>query len=184
MKKSLVLLACASAAFVLSGCGGTTTESSSSSTSSSSSSATPSPVSSKSESSFEGGVLTTAEMKIAITDHKIIPVGEKGNEYGKKPVIAFWYQITNLGGEDMTPMNFLYAMTAYQDNNPNAENKLEVGSLPDDRFLSTQMEKIKKGGTVENAVAYELDDETTAVDLVASNDLGATEIGKMTYPLG
>lgn len=101
----------------------------------------------------------------------------------KKPVIAFWYETTNLGDEDLTPMNFLYAMTAYQDNNPNAENKLEVGSLPDDRFLSSQMEKIKKGGTVENAVAYELDDETTPVDLVASNDLGATEIGKKTYTL-
>lgn len=139
---------------------------------------------SKSDSSFKAGVLTTPEMKIQITDHKIIPVGKKGNEFGSKPVIAFWYKITNLTGKNLDPTTAIaFAITAYQDNNPNAENKLEVGSLPDDRFLDSQLENIKKGGTVENAVAYELDDVTTPVDLVASNDLGMTKIGKVTYNL-
>ena len=138
-------------------------------------------------SSFVDGVLTTPEMKIQITNHKVIQVGEKGNEYGSKPVIAFWYQITNLTEKDIekdiSPMNFIFVMEAFQDNNPNAENKLEVGSLPDDKFLDSQMENIKKGGTVESAIAYELDDLKTPVDLVASNDLGMTEIGKITYKL-
>lgn len=182
MKKSLVLVACASVALVLSGCGGTTTESNASNNNSSPS-AIESTVTAKSDSSFKDGVLITSELKIQITDHKMIPVGETGNEYGKKPVIAFWYKTTNLADKDVSPMNFLYSITAYQDNNPNAENKLEVGSLPDDRFLDSQTEKIKKGGTVENAIAYELDDETTPVDLVASNDLGMTEIDKLTYKL-
>lgn len=182
MKKSLVLLACASISLVLSGCGGTTTASNHSdiSGSSNTSQATAAPTS---DSSFRDGVLTTPEMKIEITDHKIIPVGGTGNEYGSKPVIGLWYKITNLTGKDVSPMNFLYVFTAYQDNNPNAENKLDVGSLPDSKFLDSQTEKIKKGGTVENAIAYELDDETTPVDLVASNDLGMTNIGKMTYKL-
>jgi hypothetical protein len=92
-------------------------------------------------------------------------------------------QNTNLTDKDLTPMDFLFSITAYQDNNPNAENELQVGPLPDDRFMDSQMEKIKKGGTVENGMAYELDDETTPVDLVASNDLGMTEIGKVTYKL-
>ena len=43
-----------------------------------------------------------------------------------------------------------------------------MGSLPDDRFLDSQTENIKKGGTVENAIAYELDDLVTPVDLVAT----------------
>jgi len=137
----------------------------------------------KSDSSFKDGVLATPKMKIEITDHKVIQVGEKGNEYGSKPVIAFWYTTTNLTDNDVSPMDFLFVFTAYQDNNPNAENKLNVGSLPDERFLDSQTEKIKKGGTVENAVAYELDDETTPVDLVASDDLGMTNIGKVTYNL-
>lgn len=182
MKKSFVLLTCASIAIVLAGCGGAT-QSSGPTASNSSSAASESPVASVSDTSFKNGVLTTSDMKIEITDHKIIPVGAKGNEYGKKPVMAFWYKTTNLSGKNMTPMDFLFVITAYQDNDPNAENKLEVGSLPDDKFLNSQMEKIKKGGTVANAVAYELDDKTTPVDLVASNDFGASEIGKVTYNL-
>lgn len=135
------------------------------------------------EASFRDNVLTTSEIIIKITDVKTIPVGEKGNEYGEKPVIAFWYEVTNVSGDDITPSDWLFNFTAYQDNDPNIENELNVGSLPDDAFLDTQMEKIKKGGTVANAVAYELDDVTTPVKLVASNDLGMTEIGSMTFEL-
>lgn len=197
MKKSWVLLACASGALILSGCGGTATDSNQAANAGSSQAIEATDTSAtntaesvdtpKSDSSFVDGVLTTPEMKIEITDHKVIPVGKKGNEYGSKPVIAFWYKTTNLTEKDVekdvTPMNFIFAMQAFQDNNPNAENKLEVGSLPDDKFLDTQMENIKKGGTVANAISFELDDVKTPVDLVASNDLGMTEIGKITYKL-
>jgi hypothetical protein len=134
--------------------------------------------------SFKDGVLTTSEMKIEITGHKIIPVGGVGNEYGSKPVIAFWYSITNLTDKKLDPTTgWMFAIKAVQDNNQNAVNELSVGSLPDEKFLDTQLEDIKNGGTVENAVAYELDDETTAVDLIASDILGLSKIGKVTYPL-
>lgn len=134
--------------------------------------------------SFKNGVLTTRDLRIKIIDHKVIPIGQKGNEYGEKPVIAFWYKVTNLSGKKTEPSTaFIMDITAYQDNNPNAENELNVGSLPDDRFLDSQTETIKKGGTVENAIAYELDDLKTPVDLVASDDLGMTKIGKTSYPL-
>jgi hypothetical protein len=194
MKKSLVLLACASAALILSGCGGTASDGNQPANAGSSqtieaadTSAAEAADASTSAPSFKDGVLTTSEMKIEITDHKIIPAGKKGNEYGTKPVIAFWYNITNLTDKDVekdvSPMDFIFAITAFQDNNPNAENKLEVGGLPDDKFLETQMEKIKKGGTVANAIAFELDDTKTPVDLVASDVLGMTEIGTITYKL-
>ena len=133
--------------------------------------------------SFRNGVLTTPEMIITITDHKIIPVGKKGNEYGSKPVIAFWYTTTNLTDKKVSPMDWIFALTAYQDNNPNAENKLGVGSLPDDRYLDNQTANIKKGGTLASAIAYEVDDLTTPVDLVAADLFGTTEIGRMTYNL-
>lgn len=134
------------------------------------------------EATFVDGVLTTPELKIVITEHTVIPAGEKGNEYGDKPVIAFWYETTNVAGGDITPMDFIMYFTAFQDNNPNAENELNVAGLPDDRFRDSQMETIKEGGTVENAMAYELDDDTTPVDLVAS-ELFMDEIGRTTYDL-
>ena len=127
---------------------------------------------------FQNGVLTTPDLKIEITRYKVIKAGQKGNEYGEKPVIAFWYKTTNLSGDKVDPTDFIYNFKAYQDNNPNAENELDVGSLPDDRFLDSQTENIKKGGTVENAMAYELDDLDTPVDLVAADILGTRSSGK------
>jgi Domain of unknown function (DUF5067) len=132
--------------------------------------------------SFKNGVLKTPELEIRITRHKVINVGAKGNEYGKKPVIAFYYETTNLTGGDVNPSDFLFNFKAFQDTNPNAVNKLEVGSLPDDRFLDTQMETIKQGGTVENAVAYELDDLSTPVELAAVDGLDSV-YAKTAYSL-
>lgn len=80
-------------------------------------------------------------------------------------------------------MNWIFLFQAIQDNDPNAVNKLNVGGLPDDAFLDSQMQEIQVGGTIQSAVAYELDDLTTPVDLIASEDLGMTEIGKITYNL-
>ena len=133
---------------------------------------------------FKDKTLTTKDVVIKITDVKTIQVGEKGNEYGDKPVIAFWYDTTNVsGGKDISPMTWIGLFAAYQDNDPNAENELNVAALPDDAFLDSQMNKIKKGGTVANAVAYSLSDTTTPVKLVASDDLGMSEIGSMTFEL-
>lgn len=138
----------------------------------------------KPEASFKNGVLTTPDLKIKITNHKVIPAGAKGNEYGDKPVLALWYKTTKLGDGDLDPTDFIFHFSAFQDNDPNAENELEVGSLPDDRFLDSQLEKIKKGGTVENAVSYELDDLVTPVRLVAvENAFDDDELGSITYNL-
>lgn len=137
-----------------------------------------------SDASFSNNVLTLPEYTIKITDSKVIAVGQPGNEYGQKPVIAFWYEVTNSSDEPTDPTTaWIGAFTAIQDNDPDAVNELNVGSLPDDQFLESQLEDIKKGGTVANAVSYELDDESTPVELIASNDLGMTEIGRATFTL-
>lgn len=133
--------------------------------------------------SFADGVLTTADVQITITDYRVIPAGETGNEYGDVPVLAIWYDTTNLGAadRDISPMEFIFMFEAFQDNDPNRENTLDVGALPDDAFLETQMENIKVDGTVSNAIAYELDDTTTPVELVAG--IFGDEIGRMTFNL-
>lgn len=135
--------------------------------------------------SFADGVLTTTDVKIEITDYKVIPVGEVGNEYGEKPVLAIWYSTTNLGtaDRDITPSEFIFQFEAFQDNDPNAENKLNVGMLPDAAFRDSQLENIKADGTVANAIAYELDDTTTPVELVAGGGFGGDPIGTMTINL-
>lgn len=187
MKKLLpITIACLVVATVTGACGspenGTDAPASQPSTATTAST-TGSTEPSKEAATFKDGVLTTPDFKIEITDHKVIPVGKKGNEYGEKPVLGFWYKTTNVSGTDVDPLTAILNFTAFQDTNPNAENELNVAALPDDRFLDSQTEKIKKGGTVENAIAYELDDLTTPVVLVASTDLGFSEVGRMSYSL-
>lgn len=131
---------------------------------------------------FKDGEAKLVDLKIKIKETKVIPAGEKGNEYGEKPVFAIWYETTNLSDKEIDHGTAWFAVfTVIQDNNPNAVNKLEIGSLPDESFLETQMENIKKGGTVEHAIAYELDDLETPVTLVANQGIGGKELGKQDY---
>ncbi|WP_274307011.1 DUF5067 domain-containing protein [Solibacillus daqui] len=133
---------------------------------------------------FKDGEAKLNDLKIKITETKVIPVGEKGNEYGDKPVFAIWYDTTNLSDKDIDPINaWIAVFEAIQDNNPNAINELNVGSLPDDAFLDTQLETIKKDGTVANAIAYELDDSETPVKLIARQGFAGDVLGEIEYPV-
>ena len=105
------------------------------------------------ESSFVDGVLTTPEVKIVITDHKVVQAGQGDNEYGDKPVIAFWYEVTNLTNQDVDALEWMWLMRAYQDNDPNVENELDLDVFfpADESSLADPTENIKKGGTVKYA---------------------------------
>lgn len=134
---------------------------------------------------FQDGVLVSRDVRIEITDWKVIPVGEKGNEWGEKPVIAFWYDTTNLtGNEDVTPMTaWIVMFTAYQDTDPNQVNELEIAMLPDDAYLDSQMETIKEGATAPCAVAYDLDSDTVPVVLKANRGIGGEDLGEQTFEI-
>lgn len=126
---------------------------------------------------FDGTMLKGNTYSIKITDYKIIPVGEKGNEYGDTPVIAFWYDtLVSPDYDNSEPVDpstaWIMNFTAIQDNDPNMVNELNVAGLPDDQYLDSQIAEIKPGGTVSSAVAYELSDEETPVTLKAGSMLG------------
>ncbi|WP_269053115.1 DUF5067 domain-containing protein [Sporosarcina sp. G11-34] len=133
---------------------------------------------------FDGKVAQIEMLKVEIKETKVIPVGEEGNEYGDKPVFAIWYDATNLSGEDIDPITaWLAIFTAIQDNDPNMVNELGVGSSPDEAHLDTQSNTIKKDGTVENSIAYELDDLETPVTLVATQGMLGDKIGEENYEI-
>ena len=133
---------------------------------------------------FDGKVVEINDLKIEIIDYKIIKVGEKGNEYGPKPIIAFWYNTTNKSDKEIDPTSaWMAVFTVIQDNNKNMENELKVAGHPDNSLLDTQLAKIKKGGTVKNAVAYELSDETTGVTLKATQGVDGKDLGKKDFEI-
>lgn len=133
---------------------------------------------------FADGVLTTDGYTITITDYRVLQPGETGNEYGDVPVIAFWYDTTNTGADSDLNASSAWIMVfdAIQDNDPNVVNTLNMGMLPDSQFLDSQTQTIKEGGTVSNAIAYELDDATTPVTLVAS-DIMEGEYGRQEFAI-
>ena len=131
---------------------------------------------------FKDNIYKDKDIQIEITDYKVIPAGSEGNEYNDKPVIAFWYKTTNISGKETDAiLAWLGVFEAVQDNDPNVVNELDVASHPDETLLDNQMKKIKKGCTIENAVAYELNDTTTPVTLKATHLLKT--IGTQTFEL-
>lgn len=133
---------------------------------------------------FKDNEAKIEDLKIKIKETKVIPAGEEGNETGEKPVFAIWYETTNLTDKDIDPSTaWIAVFTALQDNDPNAVNELEMGSLPDGNHSDTQTETIKKDGTVENSIAYELDDLETPVTLVATQGVMGEEIGRQDFEI-
>ena len=133
--------------------------------------------------SFKDGVLDVPAAKFEITDHRVVKPGEPGNEIGEKPLLVFNYDVTNKTDETLTTTDFVVYFTAIQDNDPNKVNELDLGSYFDPETSDTQLEQIKKGGTVAGTIAYELDDLTTPVDLVATKSFSQDEIGRQTFEL-
>lgn len=136
---------------------------------------------------FDGTILKGNTYSVKITDHKVIPVGEPGNEYGENPVIAFWFDtLVSPDYDNSVPIDpntaWIMNFTAVQDNDPNMVNELNVGSLPDEKHLDSQMAQIKPGGTVSSSMAYELTDDETPVTLTAGSMLG-DDFGSMDFEI-
>lgn len=200
MNKSVVInvFAASTVALLLGGCGGTASNGAapSAGTSSAGVAATvsPSPLAVPTESpvaddwgsgaTFAKGVLLTPYFKLVITDQQVIKPGAKGSGGGDKPLIVFSYKTTRLGDRDVDPVSaWIFNLTAFQDKTPSLKNELPAGPPPDVRFADAMMYKIKKGDTVDCAVAYELDDLKTPVNLVAETILGE-EIGRQSFKIG
>lgn len=76
--------------------------------------------------------------------------------------------MTNLSDGDVSASGkWIDSFCAYQDNDPNFLNELDIGSQENSAYHDTAFASIKKGGTVESVMTYELDDEETPVTLVA-----------------
>lgn len=135
---------------------------------------------------FRNNTARLDDLKIKITNTKVIKVGEPGNEYGTNPVLAIWHEITNLGNEQTTAVKaWAKIFTATQNTSSDLDSvkELRVGYNPEYDYLDTEMEIIKKGDKVKNAIAYELNDLETPVTLIARNGLNGDIIGEQIFDI-
>lgn len=131
---------------------------------------------------FVNGVLTADQVIIKITDYKVIPKGQNGNDLNDGDVIEFYYEVTNVDAEEISASTAWIALIeAIQDNDPNVVNKLEVGINPDGT-PDTDFEDIKIGGTVASRTCYVLTDNVTPVTLKAGTIAGAS-YGEQTFDI-
>ncbi|SKA03826.1 protein of unknown function [Pilibacter termitis] len=134
---------------------------------------------------FRDNVAQTEKAKIEIVNHEVLQPNTERNS-GEKPLIVFTYKVTNTSGEDVkASWEWSSAFDAYQDNDPNRENKLEVSyiyGLFDDKYNQGN-DTIKNGGTVEHQEGYELTDETTPVTLKCKATMFGDEIGSQDFAI-
>lgn len=129
---------------------------------------------------FKNNVAKLTDVKIKITKKKIIKPGQKGNEYGDKKIIAFWYTTTNLSGKSISPLAAWSAVfDAYQSNSSYTQ-RLSVFNTPDRKHYDTQFAKIKKGKSLGNSISYELINNKP-VTLKATKGYDGTYLGKKVY---
>lgn len=137
------------------------------------------------EANFDGKMLRGNSYSVRITEHKVIQPGEAGNEYGDKPLIAFYFDtLVNSNYDNSAPLTPSIAWTlnfhAVQDNDPNKVNELQIGVLNDATAETNSYAEIKPGGTVSSAIAYQLTDTTTPIKLIAG-DLTGTQFGTAEF---
>lgn len=132
---------------------------------------------------FDGTTANLQDVKIKITGVKFYQGDETTNG---KNVICFDYTITNKTDKDVNALTGWQAVfNAYQDNK-NTEGKLEVAPMPrdtSDQILQEQDQSIKKGGSVQCRMAYELDSNKKPVVLKATKGYDGTFLGKKEYKI-
>lgn len=179
MKKKWLVLTGLTCALFLSSCGNSSNQSSSKS----SSSKRIVKVAKQQKYYFKNNVAEIHDVKIQITNVEV-KTADQTNGYSDKPLIVFIYKATNKTNKDIDPISAWQAIfNAYQDNNKNSVNQLNVGSTIDEKYLDTQSEQIKKGGTVENEATYELSDMSTPVKLQATQGIDGKKLGYQMYKI-
>ncbi|MFL2028129.1 DUF5067 domain-containing protein [Loigolactobacillus zhaoyuanensis] len=128
---------------------------------------------------FKKGVATIHDLKIKINAVKFLNPSDT-DDHSR---IVFEYTITNKTNKDIDAIDGWQAVfNAYQ-KNKNTEGKLEVASTPNgyDEELKNQMQKINKGGSIKGVSAYNLDNTTTPVVLMATQGTDGKKLGQKTY---
>lgn len=128
----------------------------------------------------EDGVVNLKVLKIKVTKTSMIAAGQRGNEHGDRPLMVFWYRVTN---HMATPITVRRAWTDVFDatQRPHSTaHPLKVVPLSDEPAASPV---IKRGQTASGAVAYAVDERRQTIVLTAHKNNKQSRIGQLVYQL-
>ncbi|OFO55813.1 DUF5067 domain-containing protein [Nosocomiicoccus sp. HMSC059G07] len=121
------------------------------------------------------------DVNVTILESEVIPMGTY--EYQENAQLVITYEVKNKTNEDINPLyGYMIAFDAFQEEE-NALKRLDVGPTPYmnkyDWALETQLDIIKKDGSLKNIIAYDLRDTETPVTLIASDDVSGDYLGEI-----
>lgn len=121
------------------------------------------------------------DIDVKVLETEFIPKGTYDGQ--DKDQLGIIYEVKNKSDKEIDPISgWMAAFEATQDTE-NTVHKLDVGMLPQTEkykpFLDTQLDTIKKDGTLKNGIAYDLDDTATPIILNATKGVGGEKLGEI-----
>lgn len=104
--------------------------------------------------------------EVEFTSKRIVPAGEEGNIFTEKPALALTYTITNIDNDSLAPNDLLFYVSAFQ-----ADQELELAHIwGHESEPEGHVGPLAQGDSWDTVIAYELNDESTPVELVAIDE--------------
>ncbi len=127
----------------------------------------------------EKGSVKSDNVQVDITGYKVVMPGQEGAKNSLKPVVVFYYDVTNLSDKEIDANSaWTEVFDAYQNAAAEDRNILGTGIYVDESIPAENgTKKLKKDEKGSYYKPYELTDETTSITLKSHNGLGGAALG-------
>ena len=128
----------------------------------------------------ENGSVKSDSIQVDITGYKVVMAGQEGAKNSLKPVVVFYYDVTNLSDKEIDANSaWTEVFDAYQNGSADDRNVLGTGIYVDESVPAENgTKKLKKGEKASYYKPYELTDETTSITLKSHDGLGGAALGE------
>lgn len=129
---------------------------------------------------LEDASVKNDSLQIDIKGYQVVPAGVGGAVNSLKPVVVFYYDVTNNGDKEIDALSaWTELFDVYQNTGEDDRNLLGQGIFVDESISSENgTTPLKKGETKSYYKPYELSDDTTSVTLRSHDGLGGAKLGE------
>lgn len=133
---------------------------------------------------FHAGTLTTPDAQFKITGHRLLPVGETGNESGPAPLLLIYLDVSQTGHNNLiAPNDWFMFVTVTQPHPSGVKQTLQPVFQLNSFDRSIAGIPLQPGQSTATYIAYELIDEKTPVELIATDNSSLNEVGRQVVDI-
>lgn len=129
---------------------------------------------------IEDASVKNDSLQIDVKGYQVVPAGVGGAANSLKPVVVFYYDVTNTGDKEIDALSaWTELFDVYQNKGEDDRNLLGQGVFADESIPSENGNTpLKKGETKSYYKPYELSDDTTSVTIRSHDGLGGAKLGE------